>query len=127
VSIGSEPQRPYLRPLLSKEYLRGEAGLDTAVSRVFPYNGTELVAGRLLPVVAAVPTSALIPLHTWLPDAMAGPTPVSPLVHAATMVTAVVYLIARMHRVFERTPNAVDIAAIGGGLPLLTVASSSGW
>jgi hypothetical protein len=123
VSIRSEPQRPYAGPLLSKEHLRGEAGLDTAVSHVFPYNGTELVAGRQLPLAAAFATSAQIPLHTSLPDAMAGRAPVSALIHAATMVTAVAYLIARMHRVLERAPTAGDVAAIVGGPSLLTAAS----
>ena len=61
------------------------------------HNSTDLVAGCLLLLVGAFAKSAQIPLHTWLPDAMEGPTPVSALIHAATMVTAGVYLIARMH------------------------------
>src|SRR6201998_4454493 len=61
-----------------------------------PNNG-DLVAGCVLLLVGAFAKSAQIPLHTWLPDAMEGPTPVSALIHAATMVTAGVYLIARMH------------------------------
>ena len=64
-------------------------------------NNGDLVAGCVLLLVGAFAKSAQIPLHTWLPDAMEGPTPVSALIHAATMVTAGVYLIARMHPLFE--------------------------
>ena len=68
----------------------------------------------LLILVGAFAKSAQLPLHTWLPDAMEGPTPVSALIHAATMVTAGVYLIARMHPLFELAPTAADISAIIG-------------
>jgi len=67
----------------------------------------------------AVTKSAQVPLHTWLPDAMEGPTPVSALIHAATMVTAGVYLIARTHNVFELAPNILDLAAGLGAVTLL--------
>jgi NADH-quinone oxidoreductase subunit L len=67
----------------------------------------------------AVAKSAQIPLHTWLPDAMEGPTPVSALIHAATMVTAGVYLIARCHNVFELAPKVQDLAAGLGAITLL--------
>src|SRR3712207_1344187 len=63
----------------------------------FGHNDSNLVAGCILLLVGAFAKSAQVPLHTWLPDAMEGPTPVSALIHAATMVTAGVYLIARMH------------------------------
>src|SRR5262249_12056242 len=56
----------------------------------------------LLVLVGAMGKSAQIPLYVWLPDAMAGPTPVSALIHAATMVTAGVYVVARMHGIFEQ-------------------------
>jgi len=78
-----------------------------------------LVAACVLLLVGAFAKSAQIPLHTWLPDAMEGPTPVSSLIHAATMVTAGVYLIARMHPLFERAPAAQDVGAIVGALTLL--------
>jgi NADH-quinone oxidoreductase subunit L len=82
-------------------------------------NNGDLVAGCVLLLVGAFAKSAQIPLHTWLPDAMEGPTPVSALIHAATMVTAGVYLIARMHPLFELAPAAQDVGAIIGAATLL--------
>jgi NADH-quinone oxidoreductase subunit L len=67
----------------------------------------------------AVAKSAQIPLHTWLPDAMEGPTPVSALIHAATMVTAGVYLIVRAHPIFELAPTIADLTAGIGTVTLL--------
>jgi NADH-quinone oxidoreductase subunit L len=93
------------------------------VRHVFAYDSPDLVAGCLLLLVGAFAKSAQIPLHTWLPDAMEGPTPVSALIHAATMVTAGVYLIARMHPLFEHARSAADVGAIGGGLTLLIAAT----
>ena len=82
-------------------------------------NEADLLAGCLLLLVGAFAKSAQIPLHTWLPDAMEGPTPVSALIHAATMVTAGVYLIARMHVLFELAPAAQDVGAVIGAITLL--------
>jgi NADH-quinone oxidoreductase subunit L len=79
----------------------------------------DLVAGCIMLLIGAFAKSAQIPLHTWLPDAMEGPTPVSSLIHAATMVTAGVYLIARMHPLFELAPAAQDVGAIVGAATLL--------
>jgi NADH-quinone oxidoreductase subunit L len=90
---------------------------------VFSDNSTDLTVGCLLLLVGAFAKSAQVPLHTWLPDAMEGPTPVSALIHAATMVTAGVYLIARMHPLFEHSSTASDVGAIGGCLTLLIAAS----
>src|SRR5947208_15980673 len=67
----------------------------------------------------AVAKSAQLPLQTWLPDAMEGPTPVSALIHAATMVTAGVYLIVRTHPIFEAAPHIEDLAAGLGAATLL--------
>ena len=73
--------------------------------------------------MGAFAKSAQLPLHTWLPDAMEGPTPVSALIHAATMVTAGVYLIARCHPLFELAPTAADVGAIIGCATLIFAAS----
>ncbi len=81
-------------------------------------NNGDLVAACILLLVGAFAKSAQIPLHTWLPDAMEGPTPVSALIHAATMVTAGVYLIARMHPLFELAPTAQDVGAVIGAVTL---------
>ncbi|HVN97616.1 MAG TPA: NADH-quinone oxidoreductase subunit L [Syntrophorhabdaceae bacterium] len=81
------------------------------------------VASLLL--AGAVGKSAQIPLQTWLPDAMAGPTPVSALIHAATMVAAGVYLIARMHPLFELAPAVLTVVAIIGAATLLIGATSA--
>jgi NADH-quinone oxidoreductase subunit L len=67
----------------------------------------------------ALAKSAQIPLHTWLPDAMEGPTPVSALIHAATMVTAGVYLLVRASPIFEAAPDVQHLAAILGAITLL--------
>jgi NADH-quinone oxidoreductase subunit L len=82
--------------------------------QVFGHNDGVLVGACLMLLVGAFAKSAQIPLHTWLPDAMEGPTPVSALIHAATMVTAGVYLIARTHPLFELAPAAADVGAIVG-------------
>jgi NADH-quinone oxidoreductase subunit L len=76
--------------------------------------GGMLTAIALCLVVGAAGKSAQIPLYIWLPDAMEGPTPVSALIHAATMVTAGVYMIARTHVLFDRSPYALAVVAIIG-------------
>src|SRR5512140_3578775 len=88
--------------------------------------------GSALPILAAalllggaVGKSAQLPLQTWLPDAMAGPTPVSALIHAATMVTAGVYLIARMHVLFELAPVVRSVIAVLGAATLLIAATAA--
>jgi len=85
----------------------------------FAVGGGTITAICLLLLVGAFAKSAQIPFHTWLPDAMEGPTPVSSLIHAATMVTAGVYLIARTNVLFVLAPTAADIAAFVGLATLL--------
>jgi len=116
----------------------GDIGLVLGTYFIFKHSGTvdflktfhgakdafgpgnaDLTAGCILLLVGAFAKSAQIPLHTWLPDAMEGPTPVSALIHAATMVTAGVYLIARMHPLFELAPDAAVVGAIVGAVTLL--------
>jgi NADH-quinone oxidoreductase subunit L len=84
------------------------------VNAVPGLTGGFLTAICLLLFVGAVGKSAQIPLYIWLPDAMEGPTPVSALIHAATMVTAGVYMVARCHVLFDRSPFALDVVAIIG-------------
>jgi NADH-quinone oxidoreductase subunit L len=98
-------------------------GVFARAQHVYGQNEWVIVAICLLILVGAFAKSAQIPHHTWLPDAMEGPTPVSALIHAATMVTAGVYLIARTHPLFELAPTAADVSAAIGALTLLFAAS----
>jgi NADH-quinone oxidoreductase subunit L len=85
--------------------------------------GGFLTAIALLLVVGATGKSAQIPLYIWLPDAMEGPTPVSALIHAATMVTAGIYMVARCHVLFDRSPFTLSVIAIIGALTALMAAT----
>ncbi len=93
--------------------------LMTLAPQKWAEGGAMVTAAALLLLGGAVGKSAQLPLQTWLPDAMAGPTPVSALIHAATMVTAGVYLIARTHVLFELAPFALDMVGWIGGVTLL--------
>ncbi len=113
----------------------GDFGLSIAIMVMFATFGTVSIAGvaagapaasrgalnliGLLLLLAACGKSAQVPLQAWLGDAMAGPTPVSALIHAATMVTAGVYLVARAHAVFDLAPGAQTAVAILGAVTLL--------
>ena len=90
---------------------------------VFGYDVNALTVMALLLFMGAMGKSAQLGLHTWLPDAMEGPTPVSALIHAATMVTAGVFLVARMSPVFEFAPVALMVVTIVGGLTALVAAT----
>jgi NADH-quinone oxidoreductase subunit L len=81
-----------------------------------------LTVGALLLFCGAVGKSAQFPLHVWLPDAMAGPTPVSALIHAATMVVAGVYLVGRMFAVFAPSETAITVVAVIGSITMIIAA-----
>ncbi len=135
--IGFYQQRPEAIAAAKKAFLMNAIGDATIALSLFlliqqtgqldysgvfadaPHGGTiaNLIALGLLG--GAVAKSAQIPLHTWLPDAMEGPTPVSALIHAATMVTAGVYLIVRTNVLFEDAPKVQDLAAGLGAATLL--------
>lgn len=93
------------------------------LAKNFTSNTPVLTAITLLLFVGAIGKSAQLPLFTWLPDAMAGPTPVSALIHAATMVTAGIYMIARSNILFTLSPVTMEVVAIVGACTLLFAAS----
>jgi NADH-quinone oxidoreductase subunit L len=105
--------------LLIKHF--GSLNFDQVFRNISPL-GTEAASAGLLTtigillMVGACGKSAQIPLYVWLPDAMEGPTPVSALIHAATMVTAGVYMVSRSHVIFERAPMALTVVAVIGTL-----------
>jgi NADH-quinone oxidoreductase subunit L len=106
--------------------LFGAVDFKTVFSQVhtLPYNGQVITGLSLLLLLGAVAKSAQIPLHTWLPDAMEGPTPVSALIHAATMVTAGVYLIARSYPIYQQTPIGLHTVAFIGAVGTVTAAGT---
>jgi len=112
--------------LLIKHF--GSLNFDQVFAGVTPLSPETQGAGlltsiALLLLVGACGKSAQIPLYVWLPDAMEGPTPVSALIHAATMVTAGVYMVARSHLIFDRAPAALMVVAIIGTLTALFAAT----
>jgi NADH-quinone oxidoreductase subunit L len=137
--IGYEQERPVAIAAAKKAFIMNAFGDATMALALFlliqrlgtleyggVFSGIEQAGGDwALTLIAlgllggAVAKSAQIPLQTWLPDAMEGPTPVSALIHAATMVTAGVYMLVRLNPVFEAAPEILDLAAGLGALTLL--------
>ena len=136
--IGFWNQKPAYAVAAKKAFVAnrvGDIGLSLAIMIAFAQFGTVSFAGVAAGVphastaaltglgamllLAAAGKSAQFPLQSWLGDAMAGPTPVSALIHAATMVTAGVYLITRSHFVFDASPTAQTMVLIVGGITLL--------
>jgi NADH-quinone oxidoreductase subunit L len=97
--------------------------LFAAAPHVFMAGGVVITTATLLLFLGATGKSAQIPLYTWLPDAMEGPTPVSALIHAATMVTAGVYMVARCHLLFELAPVSMQTVAVIGAATALFAAT----
>jgi NADH-quinone oxidoreductase subunit L len=105
----------------------GTLNIHTILSDIshYPVGSALPTAAAALLLVGALAKSAQLPLQTWLPDAMAGPTPVSALIHAATMVTAGVYLIARMHLLFRMAPTVLLAVAVIGAVTQLLASLSA--
>jgi NADH-quinone oxidoreductase subunit L len=136
--IGYYYNRPIAATAAKKAFIAnrvGDAGLSIAIMIMFAYLGTTAFAGvfaqmtgvskgvataiALMLLLGACGKSGQFPLQTWLPDAMEGPTPVSALIHAATMVTAGVYLIARSAPIFNQSQAARTVVTIVGAITLL--------
>ncbi|MEA9413793.1 NADH-quinone oxidoreductase subunit L [Flavobacterium sp. PL02] len=99
------------------------ATIKTAIASATDLNVPLLSLAAFCLFIGACGKSAQIPLYTWLPDAMAGPTPVSALIHAATMVTAGIFMITRLNFVFDLTPDVQSLIAIIGAITSLVAAT----
>ena len=97
--------------------------LKTVITSAKDVNDLWIAIAALCLFIGATGKSAQIPLYTWLPDAMAGPTPVSALIHAATMVTAGIFMITRLNFIFDLVPSVQNIIAITGAITALVAAT----
>jgi NADH-quinone oxidoreductase subunit L len=106
------------------QFTFGTMNFDSLTAQIATYSGTALLTViAILLFVGPMGKSAQFPLHVWLPDAMEGPTPVSALIHAATMVAAGVYLLARCFLIFSSSPEAMMFIAVVGGFTALFAAT----
>jgi NADH-quinone oxidoreductase subunit L len=105
------------------ELFEQAAGSANTMMHFFGYEFHAMTVVCLLLFMGAMGKSAQLGLHTWLPDAMEGPTPVSALIHAATMVTAGVFLVARMSPMFEYAPMALMVVTVVGGMTAFVAAT----
>ncbi len=103
-------------------FARAPKAVGTAID-FLGWRVDSLTIACILLFIGAMGKSAQIPLHTWLPDAMEGPTPVSALIHAATMVTAGVFMVARLSPLFEYAPTALVVVGVIGGTTAIFAAS----
>jgi NADH-quinone oxidoreductase subunit L len=114
----------FLLSILFLQILFGTLNFNGLAGEIAGYTNSAVLIGiSLLMLAGPIGKSAQFPLHVWLPDAMEGPTPVSALIHAATMVAAGVYLIARAYFIFSSTPEALMTIAIVGGFTALFAAT----
>ncbi|WP_116790351.1 NADH-quinone oxidoreductase subunit L [Flavobacterium psychrotrophum] len=97
--------------------------IEAEIANGWVYNKELLSTAMLCLFIGACGKSAQLPLYTWLPDAMAGPTPVSALIHAATMVTAGIFMITRLNFLFNLTPEVLEVIAVVGALTALVAAA----
>ncbi len=102
--------------IFSVYFMFGSVEFDKIFAAAEAHAGTALTVTCILLFIGAMGKSAQLGLHTWLPDAMEGPTPVSALIHAATMVTAGVFMVCRLSPVFEQSPDALTLITIVGAL-----------
>ncbi|MFY9323375.1 MAG: NADH-quinone oxidoreductase subunit L, partial [Syntrophomonadaceae bacterium] len=110
--------------ILFLQIIFGTLNFNGLAGEIAGYTNTAvLIAISILLLAGPIGKSAQFPLHVWLPDAMEGPTPVSALIHAATMVAAGVYLIARAFFIFSSTPEAMTLIAVIGGFTALFAAT----
>ena len=101
----------------------GSVNFDEVFSKAPTASTQFITCVTLLLFIGATGKSALIPLYTWLPDAMAGPTPVSALIHAATMVTAGIYMVARSHVLYNLAPFSQTVVAVIGSATIILAAT----